>query len=103
MEAVKNSDAVLFAFPPEKINEVLGETEMRQVLRHKTIISILARTRRDDIAQIIQGQKSLPTSPSDDLRIVRAMPTMGTEVRESATLIANPSNPLEREAIELGA
>ncbi|KAJ5416920.1 uncharacterized protein N7487_000470 [Penicillium crustosum] len=100
-EAVRNADAVLFAFPPEKVHEVLAEAEMRKALRQKIIISILARTPRAEIARIINGQDTAAPSTADDLRIVRAMPTMGTEVHESATLIGKTSNPLEKEAVEL--
>lgn len=103
VEAVSNADAVLFAFPPDKIHEVLGESRMREALRPKSIISILARTRRDDIARIINGNRSgSPKSTADDFRIVRAMPTMGAEVRESATLITNTGSPKEKDVIELG-
>lgn len=102
VEAVKNSDAVLFAFPPEKIREVLGEAEMRDALRHKIIISILARTPRADIARILNENQEPSAVDSEELRIVRAMPTMGTQVHESATLIANATNPNEKEAMELG-
>jgi pyrroline-5-carboxylate reductase len=102
VEAVKNSDAVIFAFPPEKLHEVLAEGEMRKALRHKTMISILARTPRAEIVHTINGQDTPHDSTADDFRIVRAMPTMGTEVLESATLIGKSSNPLEKEAVELG-
>lgn len=101
VEAINNADAVLFAFPPEKIQEVLAGDEMRKSLKHKHIISILARTPRTEVAQIINGQDNFSSSAFDDLRIVRAMPTMGTEVHESATLIGKSSNPLEQEALEL--
>lgn len=101
VEAVRKADAVIFAFPPEKVHEVLAEAEMRTALRDKIIISILARTPRAEIARVINGQDTHAPSTADDLRIVRAMPTMGTEVHESATLIGKTSNPLEKEAVEL--
>lgn len=99
---VNNADAVLFAFPPEKIHEVLGEGNMRQALRHKSMISILARTRRADIVQTIRGDRDdLQKFTHDDLRIVRAMPTMGVEAHESATLITNRGTREEKLVIEL--
>lgn len=101
IDAVKNADAVLFAFPPEKIQEVLAGDEMRESLRNKHIISILARTPRAKVAQIINPPGGLTSSTFDDLRIVRAMPTMGAEVHESATLIGKSNNPLEQQAMEL--
>lgn len=103
VEAVNNADVVLFAFPPENIHDVLGEAKMRETLMNKAIISILARTPRAEIAQIINGKKdAFPAATSDDLRIIRAMPTMGTQVHESATLITNTGSPKEKEALELG-
>jgi pyrroline-5-carboxylate reductase len=103
VEAVNNADAVLFAFPPEKTHEVLGDSKMREALRNKSIISILARTRRSDIAQIINGNSDgSSTNQADDLRIVRAMPTMGAQVHESATLITETGSAKEKEVVELG-
>lgn len=74
---------------------------MRESLRNKHIISILARTPRAKVAQIINPPGGLTSSTFDDLRIVRAMPTMGAEVHESATLIGKSNNPLEQQAMEL--
>lgn len=74
--AVRNADAVLFVFPPEKVHEVLAEAEMRKSLRHKIIISILARTLRTEIARIINRKETAAPSMADDLRILRLIPTM---------------------------
>ena len=93
---------ILFAFPPDKIDEVLGDAEMKEALRTKSMISILARTRREDIAKITKGcRNDSPPSMVDGLRIVRAMSTMGAEVHESATLITNTGSPEEKDVIEL--
>ncbi|GMF78522.1 unnamed protein product [Aspergillus oryzae] len=89
INAVKNADAVLFAFPPEQVHEVLGATEMRQALRGKIIISILARTPRDELKRLIDGNDKADGLATNDIRLVRAMPTIGTEVHESATLIGD--------------
>ncbi|KAL2812932.1 hypothetical protein BDW59DRAFT_167665 [Aspergillus cavernicola] len=98
-KAVRNADAILFAFPPDQIHEVLGTPEIREALQHKLVISILARTPHDELKRVIQGNNNGP----GDLRIARAMPTMGTEVHESATLLADLGNPREIEAVELAA
>ncbi|OGM49681.1 putative pyrroline-5-carboxylate reductase [Aspergillus bombycis] len=101
INAVKNADAILLAFPPEQIRKVLEPVEMRRALRDKIIISILARTPQGKLKQLIGGNDKTTGLVTKDIRLVRAMPTMGTEVQESATLIGNPSNPAEKEAMEL--
>ncbi|RMZ45429.1 pyrroline-5-carboxylate reductase [Aspergillus flavus] len=101
INAVKNADAVLFAFSSEQVHEVLGATKMRQALRGKIIISILARTPRDELERLIGGNDKADGLATNDIRLVRAMPTIGTEVHESATLIGDLSSPVEKEAMEL--
>lgn len=91
IEAIKDADAILFGFPPDQLHNVLGNAAMRDALRQKIIISILARTPRTEILRLIQG----------DIQIIRAMPTMGTEVYESATLLADPGDAAGKEATEL--
>ncbi|KAL4925237.1 pyrroline-5-carboxylate reductase family protein [Aspergillus undulatus] len=87
-ETVAHADAILLAFPPDKMHDVLGATGMREALKHKLIISVLARTPRTQLEQILQDG-----SASSQVRIVRAMPTIGAQVHESATLLANVGDP----------
>ncbi|KAL4860400.1 hypothetical protein BDV12DRAFT_205113 [Aspergillus spectabilis] len=68
---------------------------MRNALRNKTIISILARTPRNTIKDLIRGANA------EETPIIRAMPTIGTEIHESATLIGPPTTPAEKEALSL--
>lgn len=107
IEAVKNSDAVLLAFPPNRIHDVLGEKGMRESLKDKIVISILARTPREKVQSVFRGGKPTNGLPNTqgDIRIVRAMPTIGASIHESATLIANPAtdSPSEREAVDFAA
>lgn len=101
IKAVKNADAILFAFPPEQVHEVFGAIEMREALKDKIIISILARTPHDELKRLIRGNFKSEDLATKDIQLVRAMPTIGTEVHESATLIGNPSSPAEKEAMDL--
>lgn len=109
IEAVKNSDAALLAFPPNRIHDVLGAKGMRESLKDKIVISILARTPREKVQSVFRGGQptnghGLPNTQYN-LRIVRAMPTIGASIHESATLIANPAtdSPSEREAVDFAA
>ncbi|KAL3474888.1 hypothetical protein BJX99DRAFT_259976 [Aspergillus californicus] len=83
-QAVQDADAILLAFPPDQIHDVLGSAGMREALKRKTIISLLARTPRAELERGLQGGQE------EGVRIIRAMPTIGTEILESATLLAIP-------------
>ncbi|KAL2814976.1 hypothetical protein BJX63DRAFT_431079 [Aspergillus granulosus] len=93
--AAKDADAVLFAFPPEMIHNVLASTGMKEALNQKRIISLLARTPSSEIKRLLRGDRD------EDIALVRAMPTIGTEVHESATLISKATNPAEQQALDL--
>ena len=109
VEAVQSSDAVLLAFPPNRIHDVLGEAGMRESLKDKIVISILARTPREKIQSVFRRNQPtnehVSSKTQNDLRVVRAMPTIGASIHESATLIANPAtdSAAEREAVNFAA
>ncbi|KAL2794661.1 hypothetical protein BJX66DRAFT_337626 [Aspergillus keveii] len=92
----QNAAAVLFAFPPDRINDALGEEGVREGLRGKIVISLLARTGMRELMRVIQGRND--NSDGDDeaiesesaTSIVRAMPTIAASIHESATLFAIP-------------
>ncbi|KAJ6189867.1 hypothetical protein N7519_004775 [Penicillium mononematosum] len=99
VKATANADAILFAFPPDQIQGILGAVGMREALKHKIIISILARTPSTEIIRLLGDHQ---TSGNENTQIIRAMPTIGTEIHESATLIAEPSSKAT-EAMELAS
>lgn len=103
LAAVKNADVILFAFPPNQVHNVLGSSDMREALKHKIIISILARTPRSELSHLIHGDQP-QDSAIENTQIIRGMPTMGTEVHGSASLITEPGSlrgPGSKEAMEL--
>ncbi|KAL4874893.1 hypothetical protein BJY04DRAFT_224587 [Aspergillus karnatakaensis] len=94
-QAVNSSEAILLAFPPDQIQTVLRDAAMQNALKGKTIISILARTPRTTLRDL------LGETISEETPIIRAMPTIGTEIHESATLIGPPTSSAEEEALLL--
>jgi pyrroline-5-carboxylate reductase len=88
--AVRAADAVLFAFPPDRINDVLGEDGVSEGLRGKIVISLLARTGMRELCRVIQGDDDEAIKSESATSIVRAMPTIAASVHESATLFAIP-------------
>ncbi|KAL4983170.1 hypothetical protein BDW68DRAFT_191537 [Aspergillus falconensis] len=108
VEAATNSDAVLLAFPPDKIHEVLEDSGMREGLKDKIIISILARTPWEKVEHILtNGGPGSNPSPHQDYRIIRAMPTIGAGIYESATLLSSANldtnKPAHRDALDFTA
>ncbi|KAE8334739.1 hypothetical protein BDV24DRAFT_19359 [Aspergillus arachidicola] len=70
-------------------------------ISYKIIISILTRTPRDDLKRLVRVNDKADGLATKDIRLVRAMPTIGTVVHESATLIGDLSSPVEKEPMEL--
>lgn len=95
LKAVKEADVVLLGCKPQMVGDILGSEEVRDALKGKILISILAGVPVAQIETILYGS----TSDGDPLeegrcRIIRAMPNTASFVRESMTVIANPSPPL---------
>jgi pyrroline-5-carboxylate reductase len=86
----QNAAAVLFAFPSDRINDVLGEDGVSEGLRGKIVISLLARTGMRELCRVIQGDDDEAIKSESATSIVRAMPTIAASVHESATLFAIP-------------
>lgn len=82
VEAARQSDVVVLSFPPDQTDKVLGEPGLAQAVKGKLIINILAGITRPQIEAHVGGSQSHGT------HIVSAIPTIGAQVGESATLVA---------------
>lgn len=76
------------------LKEILDEPGMREALKGKLLISILAGVPVEQIATTLSPPDSNPANP--DCRIVRAMPNTAAVVRESMTVLST-SKPLSPE------
>jgi len=94
VSAVQDADVVLLGCKPQMFREILSENGMRQALANKLLITILAGVSGEMIEQQLYGSMNLP---EDACRVIRAMPNTASLVRESMTVIANPSPPLPPE------
>lgn len=84
IEAVKNSDIIIVAVEPQKIDSVLTEISPELVVDKHIVISVVTAVTIKQIARLIGKQTP----------IVRAMPNTAIEVRESMTCLA--SNGLDK-------
>jgi pyrroline-5-carboxylate reductase len=90
VKGVQESDVVLLGCKPQMFREILSAPGMKEALSGKLLISILAGVTAEQIEQLLYGSDM----PSDACRVVRAMPSTASFVRESMTVIANSDPPL---------
>lgn len=56
VEAASSADVIILSFPPNQAQRVLSEHGMRDAVRDKPIIGILAGVSKSDIEQYLSGQ-----------------------------------------------
>jgi pyrroline-5-carboxylate reductase len=93
VRAVQEGDVILLGCKPQMFREVLGAPGIKEALRGKLLISILAGVTAEQIEQLLYGKEQ----PREACRIVKAMPNTASFVRESMTVIATSTPPLSAE------
>ncbi|KAI9675423.1 MAG: delta 1-pyrroline-5-carboxylate reductase [Caeruleum heppii] len=93
--ATSAADVVILGCKPYMVREILTADEMIDTLSGKLLISICAGVSVEDIEEIMYGSGSpaADTPAANRCRVVRAMPNMAAQVRQSMTIISSP-NPL---------
>ena len=95
IRGVQEADVVLLGCKPYNLKDVLGEEGMREALKGKLLISILAGvpvSQIEDTLYAKPGGKDLQME--DRCRIVRVMPNTAALVRESMTVLETSVPPL---------
>lgn len=90
VKAVQQGDVIILGCKPQMFREVLGAPGIKEALRGKLLISILAGV----TGEAIEGLLYEDAIPADACRVVRAMPNTASFVRESMTVIATSNPPL---------
>ncbi len=95
LKGVEKADVILLGCKPQMVRDVLGSAEMRDALRGKLLISILAGVPVSQIEEVLYGSVS-QADPEEEgrCRIVRVMPNTASLIRESMTVISTPTPPL---------
>lgn len=95
LRGVQQADVVLLGCKPQMVADILNEEGMRDALRGKLLISILAGVPVFQIEHILYGGGPAgDPEPERRCRIVRVMPNTASLIRESMTVIATSSPPL---------
>ncbi|OAP59706.1 pyrroline-5-carboxylate reductase [Fonsecaea erecta] len=84
-DAARGADVVILAFQPQQLAEVLGYRALVRAIQGKLVVSILAGVSSLQVAQELYGSKELTTQT----RVSRAIPSIGAQIGESMTLIAD--------------
>lgn len=93
VKAAKEADIVLLAHKPYMLNGVFAAPGMREALKGKLVISILAGVSISQLKTALGGPNE-SVAASDETCFVRVMPNMGARIRESMSIIAEGSSPL---------
>ena len=95
LRGVQDADVVLLGCKPQMVGDILSAPGIRDALKGKLLISILAGVPVPQIEEILYdfGSDEEPKNVGR-CRIVRAVANTASFVRESMTVIANPTPPL---------
>lgn len=85
--AASQADTVLLGVPPTELNSLLDLEGMKEALRGKTTISLLAGTSCASISSALTGSDK----SQDTYHILRVIPSIGAKISTSVTLVAQTS------------
>ncbi|KAI1921628.1 delta 1-pyrroline-5-carboxylate reductase [Ophidiomyces ophidiicola] len=92
LRGAREAEVVILACKPFMLQALLGAPGMRDALKGKLLISILAGVTVEQIEDTLYADTDIPHG--DRCRIVRAMPNTAAIVRESMTVIGESNPPL---------
>ncbi|PGH15745.1 pyrroline-5-carboxylate reductase [Polytolypa hystricis UAMH7299] len=95
IKGVEEAQVIILGCKPYMLKDVLDVPGMREALKGKLLISILAGVPAEQIEDTLYKDSDIPDA--DRCRVVRAMPNTAAIVRESMTIIATASPPLKPE------
>lgn len=87
-EAVKKSEIIIIAVPPQQIKELLKEINKDLNPKKHIIISVVSGVTTEEILKLVKKQ----------IQVVRVMPNIASAIRESMTCVA--SNTSTKDTIE---
>lgn len=95
LKGIQQADIIILGCKPKNLKDgILREQGMKEALRGKLLISILAGTSVDSVEENIYGSLLPAGVVEDRCRIVRVMPNTASLIRSSMTVIADSDPPL---------
>jgi pyrroline-5-carboxylate reductase len=99
LKGVQQADVVILGCKPYMLKDLLSPPGMRDALKGKLLISILAGVPVKQVEDTLYPDGSVPVT--ERCTVVRAMPNTAAMVRESMTVIGTTEAPLPSERSEL--
>ncbi|KAL8677522.1 MAG: hypothetical protein Q9186_006064 [Xanthomendoza sp. 1 TL-2023] len=98
LKGVQQADVIVLGCKPKNLKDgILREPGMREALREKLVISILAGTSIESLEVNVYGSEAPPAADpvaEGRCRFVRVMPNTASLIRTSMTVIADSTPPL---------
>lgn len=102
LRGIQEADVILLGCKPYMIQDILGSRGIKEALRGKLLISILAGVPSEQIEETLYGSASANSTGSGErCVVVRAMPSTAAAVRESMTVIATSTPALPKGQADL--
>ena len=102
LPAVQAADIVLLGCKPYMVRDVLSADGIKEALKGKLLLSVLAGVPEEQIEDILYpGQSHKEILEAGGCTVVRAMPNTASKVRSGMTVINIQTPPLEKEQSEL--
>lgn len=98
VEIMQGADVVVLGFKPFMAEDVLGAKGVAQALAGKLVISLLAGQTPQNLLRIIRGEAQ---DGIDDPVIVKGIPNVGAQFRQSMTIIETPEQPIPAHMAEI--
>ena len=87
LETVREADVVILAVKPFKRHDVLNNKEIREALRGKLLISIMAGIPTTLLSEVINEDNTM--SSTNPCQVIRAMPNMAARIKQAMTLLTS--------------
>ncbi|POR35123.1 hypothetical protein TPAR_04669 [Tolypocladium paradoxum] len=102
LRAIREADVALLAVKPVKREEVFGSPGVREALRSKLLISIMAGISTKELTRLALGDQHAPDDQGP-LQVVRAMPNMAAKIRQAVTLYTADLDTLSKDNLEIAS
>lgn len=98
LDTVREADVIILSVKPFKRDEFLGLKEIRQALRGKLLISIMAGIPTKLLGEVInEGETDNPC------QVIRAMPNMAARIKQAMTLLTSTPGTVTPENLEVAS
>ncbi|KAH7020560.1 pyrroline-5-carboxylate reductase dimerization-domain-containing protein [Ilyonectria destructans] len=102
LRAIQEADVVLLAVKPLKREEVFGTPGVREALRGKLVLSIMAGISTKEITRLVLSDKDVSAAQAS-VQAVRDMPNMAATIREAVTLYTANLNVVTKDSLKIAS